>query len=90
MTAILRYKVSDQAPNGGTATVVIRVKNPARKLVKTLKLGVKPVNTSTPLFAKFKVPLTWKAGTYHFFVSATDRAGNAQVLPVGSNKLIVK
>jgi hypothetical protein len=74
-------------PNAGTARVVIKVKNRANKLVKTLKLGAKPVNTATALVAKFKVPLTWKPGTYRFFVYETDRARKTGF---GGNLLVVK
>ena len=83
--AALKYRVADPAPNGGTATVTIKVKNKAGKVVKTLRPVVKPVNTA--LTWKFTVPRTWRAGTYHFYVYATDRAGNEA--PVASNKLIV-
>jgi len=85
-TATLKYKVVDPLPNGGTAKVTIKVWNKAGKVVKTLKPVVKPVNTA--LTRKFTVPLTWKAGTYRFYVYATDKAGN--VAPVVSNKLIVR
>jgi photosystem II stability/assembly factor-like uncharacterized protein len=88
-TAALKYRVLDPAPNGGTATVTIKAKGPTGKLVKTLKLGARPVNTLASLAAKFEVPLTWRAGTYRFFVYATDKAGNRQS-NVASNKLVVK
>ena len=60
------------------------------KVVATLRLGAKPVNTATALSRSFKVPTTWRAGTYRYFVYATDKALNAQALPAGSNKLVVK
>ena len=85
-TAVLKYRVNDPAPNGGTATVTIKVKNRAGKVVKTLKPVVKSVNT--PLAWKFTVPRTWRVGTYRFYVSATDKAGNRA--PVASSKLIVR
>jgi photosystem II stability/assembly factor-like uncharacterized protein len=85
-TALLRYRVNDPAPNGGTATVTIKIKNKAGKVVKTLRPVVKPVNTA--LTWKFTVPRTWKAGTYKFNVSATDAAGNKATIV--SNKLIVR
>jgi len=37
----------------------------------------------------FKVPLTWKVSTYHFYVYATNAAGNAQS-SVGKNRLVVR
>ena len=87
-TAALKYQVLDTVPNGGTATVTIKVKNRAGKVVKTLKSVVKPVNTS--LTWKFTVPRTWRTGTYRFYVSAhRDTAGNVGA-NVASNKLIVR
>ena len=87
-SATLRYKVSDALPNGGSATVTIKIKNSAGKLVKTLgPYKGKPVNTA--LSAKFTVPRTWKPGLYKFLVSAKDKAGNLQS-KVGSNRLTVR
>ena len=86
-TAVLKYRVNDPAPNGGTATVTIKVKNKAGEVVKTLKPVVKPVNT--PQAWRFTVPPTWKAGAYRFYVYATDMAGNTQS-KVGYNTLTVK
>lgn len=86
-TATLKYKVVDAVPNSGKAAVVIKVKNSAGKVVKTLTYATVAVNSS--LSGKFVVPRTWKAGTYRFYVSATDGAGNTQ-LKIASNKLIVK
>ena len=88
-TATLGYKVTDALPNAGTATVTIKLKNRAGALVKTLKLGVRTVNGATALRARFTVPRAWKAGTYKFYIYATDRAGNAQS-KVGSNRLLVR
>ena len=56
--------------------------------MKTLKPVVKQVNTTLPW--TFTVPRTWRTGTYHFSVYATDRAGNTQATPVGVNHLYVK
>jgi hypothetical protein len=86
-TATLKYKVVDAAPNSGRAAVVIKVKNRAGTLVKTLSYASKPVNTL--LTGKFTAPRTWKAGTYRFYVYATDGAGNKQ-LTAASNKLVVR
>ncbi len=88
-TAILRYRVVDASPNGGTASGKIIVRNSANKTVKTILFKGKGVNTATALSASFAVPRTWKAGTYKFYVYATDLAGNAQA-KVASNKLVVK
>ena len=84
-TAKLKYKVKDAAPNGGTATVKIKIKNRAGKVVKVLKLGVKNVNVK--LSAKFRCRLA--KGRYKFLVYAVDAAGNKQG-HVGSNRLTVR
>jgi IPT/TIG domain len=73
-TATLKYAVRDATPNGGTARVVVTIKNSRGKVVKKLRLGAKPVNT--PLAATFRCKLA--AGTYRFSVRAIDAAGNAQ------------
>jgi trimeric autotransporter adhesin len=86
-TATLKYRVNDVLPNGGTATVTIKIKTLHGTLKKTLRCGVKAVNTTFSV--RFTVPRTWKAGTYRFYVYATDTAGNPQV-KVASNKLIVR
>jgi C1A family cysteine protease len=83
----LKFRVLDPLPNGGTATVLIKVKTRTGKLVKTLRPGVKPVNSALAL--RFTVPRTWRARTYRFFVYATDKAGNRQAA-VASNRLIVR
>jgi hypothetical protein len=86
-TATLRYVVDDALPSSGTATVTIKVKNSAGRVVKTFNIGV--VNVNEAKTKSFKVPTTWKIGTYRYYVSATDLAGNIQ-LKAGVNKLIVK
>ncbi len=86
--ATLRYKVTDAVPNSGKAVVVIQVKNAKGKLVKTLKLGQRPV-TNALQSAAFTVPKKWPRGSYRFSVYATDAAGNKQ-LKVASNRLIVR
>ncbi len=72
--ATLAYEAMDATPNGGMASVVITVKNSRGQVVKTLRLGQKPVNT--PLTATFMCSL--RVGTYRFYVQATDAAGNTQ------------
>ena len=86
-TAKLWYKVVDPPPNGGTATVTIKIKNSANKVVKTLG-PYKGKAVYKLLAATFTCRLA--KGSYRFYVSATDAAGNAQVLPAGSNRLTVK
>jgi hypothetical protein len=73
-TATLKYRVNDETPNGGTAKVIIAVKDGRGNVVKMLDLGYKPVNT--PLAASFRCSL--RPGTYTFCVYATDTAGNVQ------------
>ena len=86
-TATLRFGIADAKPNGGNATVTIKVKNSAGKIVKTLGPAAKKLSPS--LTWRFTVPRSWRAGTYRFFVYAKDRAGNAQA-NVASNRLTVK
>ena len=63
--------------------------NRSGKLVKTLgPYAGRAVNTL--LSARFTVPRSWSAGAYRFAVSAKDKAGNTQVLPAGSNRLVVR
>ena len=73
-TATLKYQVNDATPNGGTAKVIIAIKNSRGNVVKMRELGKKPVNT--PLAASFRCSL--RPGTYTFSVYATDTAGNRQ------------
>ena len=86
LKAALRYKVVDLRPNGGSAKVVIRVRTTRGRLVKTLRVGVRPVNK----LLTYRFRCTLPKRTYKFSVYATDRAGNVQVLPVGSNRLVVR
>jgi photosystem II stability/assembly factor-like uncharacterized protein len=85
--ATLKYKVVDPAPNGGTATVTIKIKNSSGKVVKTLG-PYKGVVVNKRLSAKL-YSCQLRHGTYRFSVFATDKAGNLQALPVGSNRLTV-
>ena len=86
-TAKLYYKVLDTGPNGGTATVTVKIKNSANKVVKTLG-PYKGKAVSRLLAATFICRLA--KGSYRFSVYATDAAGNAQVLPAGSNRFTAK
>ena len=86
-TATLKYKVTDAVPNGGTATVTIKIKTLGGTTVKTLSLGKKTVNTATALSAKFVCKLAKK--TYKYWVYATDAAGNTQA-SIGKNRLVVR
>lgn len=79
--ATLKYQVNDAAPNLGTATAVIKIKSRAGKVVKTIKPGVKAVNVLQK--ATFTCKLA--KGTYKFYVTATDAAGNP-----GSNTAVNK
>ena len=89
----LQYWVSDPLPNGGTATVTIKIKNRSGTVVRKLgpyrgvttgveSLGVRLIHT-----ASFTCKLV--RGTYRFCVYAYDAAGSTQS-KVGSNKLIVR
>ena len=83
--ATLKYQVNDAAPNLGTATAVIKIKNRAGKVVKTIKPGAKAVNVLQK--ATFTCKLA--KGTYKFYVTAIDAAGNVAT-KAAVNKLTVK
>lgn len=83
--ATLKYQVNDAVPNLGTATAVIKIKNKAGKVVKTLKPGSKAVNVLQK--ATFTCKLA--KGTYKFYVTATDAAGN-KASKTAVNKLTVR
>jgi photosystem II stability/assembly factor-like uncharacterized protein len=87
-TATLKYKVVDARPGTDAATVTIKVRNIAGKVVRTLG-PFKSRLVNERLAATFRVPRTWRAGTYRFLIYATDDAGNTQS-KVGSNRLTVK
>jgi hypothetical protein len=83
--ATLKYQVNDAAPNLGTASAVIKIKNSAGKVVKTLKPGAKAVNVLQK--ATFTCKLA--KGKYKFYVTATDAAGNLSS-NTAMNRLTVK
>jgi hypothetical protein len=80
----IRYRIADVRPGSPSATVIIRIRTLRGKLVKTLTLTVRPVNTM--LSTTFVCRLA--RGSYRFFVSATDAAGNSQA-KVARNRLTV-
>ena len=82
----LRFKVDDEFPNGGTATVTIRIKTRSGRLVKTLRMST-PQPLGVELTKRFRCTLP--KGTYRFWVYARDTAGNPQVKPA-SRRLTVK
>lgn len=69
----LKFKVSDASPNGGTASVVIKINKNNGRVVKTIK---KTVNVNVASKAKFKC--RFAKGQYFFTVFATDVAGNSE------------
>lgn len=83
--ATLKYRVNDPEPTKGTATVEIKIKNRAGKVVKTMSAGTRAVNV--PLTKNFRCTLA--KGTYRYYVYATDASGNAQS-KVGSARLTVR
>ena len=86
-SATLKYKVVDVVPNGGNATVTIKIRDRSGKTVKTVgPYRGKAVNKL--LAATFTCKLA--KGAYRFSVYATDAAGNVQTLPPGSNRLTVR
>ena len=72
-------------PNGGTADVRIEIRKRSGKVVKAFDLPGQPVNTV--LTKRFRCRL--RAGTYRYFVFATDAAGNEQ-MQVGKKRLVVR
>ena len=80
----LRYSVKDLKPTCGKATVTIRIKTLGGRTVKTLKPGLRGVNTSQ----RYRFRCGLARSTYRFWVYATDRAGNKQLI-VGVNRLRV-
>ena len=83
--ATLKYQVNDAAPNLGKATAVIKIKNKAGKVVKTIRPGAKAVN----VLQKATFTCKLRKGTYKFYVTATDAAGNKS-RNTAVNKLTVK
>ncbi len=84
-TATLRYLVADHRPGSPTATVTIRVRTLTGGLVR--KLVERDVPIGQRLSARFTCHLA--AGSYRFFVYATDAAGNVQSV-VARNTLRVR
>jgi hypothetical protein len=79
----LAYSVTDT--QSATATVTIRIRNAAGRVVKMYSLG--PRATGVQLAARFVCHLP--RGTYRFLVYARDQAGNPQTR-LGWNTLTVK
>ena len=84
-TASLRYFIADRRPGSPSATVTIRVRTLAGRLVR--KLIERDVAVNRRLVATFTCRLA--RGHYRFFVYATDAAGNRQTM-VASNGLRVR
>ena len=84
-TATLKYKVTETGANAGKATVVIKVKNRAGRVVRTIKAGSVAVNVTVSR----KFTCTLAKSTYTYTVYATDLAGNTQS-KAGSAKLTVR
>ena len=78
----LHYRVNDR--RSATANVTILIKKTSGKTVKTIKLVNR--RTGHALSTSFVCKLA--SGSYHYYVYATDLAGNRQT-KVGSNKLTV-
>ena len=70
----LKFKVLDTGTSGGSATVTLKVRTLKGKSVKTLVLKNRKVNS----LQSCRFHCTLKAGTYRFYVYATDAAGNVQ------------
>ena len=81
----IKFTVGDPLPNGKQATVVLKIVKGAAKIMKTYKLGKRPVNKAL----KYAFMATFPKGTYAIWAYATDLAGNLQTA-VGVNTLKVK
>ena len=84
-TVTLKCKVTDPLPNGGSATVTVKIKNRSGRVVKTV-VGWGLVNK--PMSVVFDCYLP--RGVYRFYVYAKDTAGNPQTLPIDSNRLTIR
>jgi hypothetical protein len=84
-TATLRYSVSDPRPGAPSATVTIRIRNAAGRLVKRAVLRRRAVNRAL----RYRFVCALPRGSYRFSVYATDAAGNAQ-MAAASNTLSVR
>jgi lysophospholipase L1-like esterase len=86
--ATLRFEVVDAPPCGRLArVVVVKVRNAAGSVLRSIVYRQRRVNTE--LATSFTVPVTWRAGTYTFWVYASDAAGNRES-SAGHNRLIVR
>ncbi len=84
--ATLRYRVNDALPGCARATVTITIKTLKGKVIKRLPvLRNRPENAAQ----KYSFVCTLKRGTYKFWVSATDVAGNKCLKPA-AGRLTVK
>ncbi len=84
-TAVLKYRVTEPAGLSPTADVVISVKSRRGATVQTLKAPGVSVNAAQAQSFACTLP----KGTYTWYVSATDLAGNRQA-NVATAKLTVK
>lgn len=80
----IKYKVVDPKPNGGKATVMLKIVK-GTKVKKTYMLGPQKVNKSL----KYAFKASFPKGNYKIWAYATDLAGNTETA-VGVNKLKVK
>ena len=83
--ARLYYKVLDPVPCATKATVTIKIKTLGGTTMKTLRLGLRTVNS----LRSYSFRCTLPKRTYRYWVYATDAAGNTQA-SVGRNYLVVR
>ena len=84
-TATLKYKVTETGANAGKATVIIKIKNRAGKVVATLKAGQVTVNVR----CHGEVHLQAGQGRLHVH-RVRDRRGRQTQAKAGSAKLTVR
>lgn len=82
----LRVTVTDAIPGSPTATVVVKIRTRAGKLLRTLPATAVATNAAASMtWARCRLA----AGSYRYEVLATDAAGNAQSR-IGAGRLTVK
>jgi len=79
----LRYRANDAT--SPQTTITIRIRTLGGRLSKTVNLGRRASNMTQNVSFRCRL----RRGTYRFFITATDLAGNRQI-HVGSNRLTVR
>jgi len=83
----LKYRVIEPAGLSPAADVVVKVYSPDDKLVLKRSRQDVPVNSDRTY--SFAAKMFHRIGTFHWYVYATDMAGNTQAKPIGSSTFTV-